>query len=98
MHVSVMILMCVVLFVSAASPGVQYYDGTVIVRGNEPFTHLILVTSYGEFKITGPLTAEISSRYQQHLIRILGKEVEPLSSSKYDIPILFVQKVVEVKD
>ena len=97
-YIGVTVLICIMLFVSAASPGAQYYDGTVIVRGNEPFTYLVLVTSYGEFEITGPLITEIYSRYQQHVIRILGKEVEQLSRNTYDIPALFVQKVVGVKN
>lgn len=98
------VIACACLVVSTSISALTFpdlpkeYDGTVFVRGNEPFTYAVFVTTDQAFAISGPLVELLVADHQQCVIRILGfvdqrKNDAPLPEQR--LPVLVVERIIE---
>ena len=70
-------LLIMLLGIVAAVPACgETFTGKVAVKGNEPFTYLVLVTDKGDLKITGPLQEKIRDSFQGRIITVKGTIVK----------------------
>ena len=85
-----------VLLCAAAAPPDTYYNGTVVMRGNEPFVTPFFVTPYGTFVIVGDLQEYLAVHYQQKKIRVRGRVRAQLLEEYPRTPVLDIFEVVGV--
>ncbi|HPC39790.1 MAG TPA: hypothetical protein PLD91_02615 [Spirochaetota bacterium] len=52
------------------------FTGKIAVKGNEPFTYLVLVTDNGDMKITGPLANKLREDFQGRRVTVKGSIVK----------------------
>ena len=68
----IIVIVCwCILALSLAACG-DTYTGKIAVKGHEPFVYLVLVTDYGEMKITGPLTKKLRDCCQGKRVTLRG--------------------------
>ena len=92
---AVLLVILPVLLAASKPPQVEY-AGTVVIKGNEPFTVPVLVTAYGEFVIDGPLRDTLqASRFQQRTVRLRGVVSAEVSTELPFTPIFIVHEIVD---
>lgn len=73
------------------------YDGTVVVRGNEPFTYAVFVTVDQVFEISGPLTARLVANYQQRSVRVRGYVTQQTAAYEPGLAVFMVEEIIDTQ-
>ncbi len=92
---TVLLVILPILIANSSPPQIEYV-GTVVIKGNEPFTVPVLVTAYGEFVIGGPLRDTLQGgRFQQRTVRLRGVVSTEVSTELPFSPIFIVHEIVD---
>lgn len=92
---SAIIIFTTCIMVSACD--IEIHEGTISLRGNEPHTQLVLMTSQGtSYELTGNLVKELAGHQYRKVVvrgRLISKSVGPGFPAKLE-----VDKIIEVKN
>jgi hypothetical protein len=92
------VLLGLLIAVSITLPAcADTFTGKIAVKGNEPFTYLVLVTEKGDMKIVGSLQIKLRDNFQGKHVTVKGMVIKK-GGGFMALPELEVTEIVNAAD
>ena len=93
----VTVVICIMVFSSQLFSDSDTITGRIVVKGNEPFTILVIASGKGDMKIVGTMKQKIWDNYQGKTITVKGTVVKK-GKGFMMLPELLVTGIVKVEE